>query len=260
MLRAGTYSDYRLVTLEPDERSKKLSKNIKIEQIRQLIHELSLSHQYARLKIAAIYPAETLNRNSANALLKTLEEPADGVLLMLVTHNRGRIPITLRSRCQSWRIGLPTKPEGLEWLQQNRLTAADAELYLDYADGDPRLALELQQQEYASLVSDFKQRLGNFLRGSLGVSSLCQQLMTFDAGLLRRLIQMTLNAYCYRSSGLDAAGNAADGADRQRARQLLELRIRAQKQLRVEENNLDLRLQLEDVLISLKHILTRRTI
>jgi len=260
MMRAGTYSDYRLVTLEADDRTKKISKNIKIDQIRKLIHEVSLTHQYARLKIAAIYPAETLNRNSANALLKTLEEPAPGVLLLLLTHNRGRIPITLRSRCQNWRIGLPPKPEALDWLRQRQLSAEDAELYLDYAGGDPLLALDLQQREYASLVSEFKQRLGNFLRGNLAVSSLCQQLTGFDASLLRRLVEMTLNAYCYRSSGVDAAGNPVEGADRQRARQLLELRIRAQKQLQTEENNLDLRLQLEDVLISLKQILTRRTI
>lgn len=260
MMRADTYSDFKLVTIEINPKTKKLNKNINIEQIRDLIHELSLTHQYARLKIAAIYPAETLNRHSANSFLKTLEEPASGVLLMLVTHNRGRIPITLRSRCQTWRIGLPSKSQAREWLQQRQLSAADADQYLDYAAGDPMLALDLQRHDYAALVADFKQRLGNFLRGRLGVSGFCRQLMSVDASLLRRLMEMTLNAYCYRSSGLDPAGNAVEGADPGRARQLLELRIRAQNQLRSEENNLDLRLQLEDVLISLKQILSRRTI
>ncbi len=260
MMRAGTYSDFGLVTLDVDEKTKKPSKNIKIEQIRNLIHELSLTHQYARLKIAAIYPAESMSHYGANAFLKTLEEPAADVLLMLVTHQSGRIPVTLRSRCQTWRIDLPARAQAREWLQGQQLAAGDIDLYLDYAGGDPVLALDLQQRDYAALVADFKQRLGNFLRGSLGVSNFCRQLMAFDAALLRRLLEMTLKAYCYRSSGLDADGNAAEGADRQRARQLLELRIRAQNQLRSEENNLDLRLQLEDVLISLKQILTRRTI
>jgi DNA polymerase-3 subunit delta' len=260
MMQAGTYADYALITLEIDEKTKKLSKNIKIEQIRKLIHEVSLTHQYARLKIAAIYPAEHLSRGGANAFLKTLEEPAPGVLLMLVTHNRGRIPITLRSRCQTWRLGLPQRAEARDWLQQQGLTAGDADTYLDYAGGDPVLALDLQQSDYASLVADFKQRLGNFLRGSLAASSLCQHLKSFDTALLRRLIDMTLNAYCYRSSGVDAAGNPLEDGDRERAQRLLELRQRAQNQLQVEENNLDLQLQLEDVLISLKQILTRRTI
>ena len=260
MMQAGTYADYALVTLEIDEKTKKISKNIKIEQIRKLIHEVSLTHQYARLKIAAIYPAEHLSRGGANAFLKTLEEPAPGVLLMLVTHNRGRIPITLRSRCQTWRLGLPSRTEAHDWLQQQQMTAEDADTYLDYAAGDPMLALDLQQRDYASLVADFKQRLGNFLRGSLAASSLCQHLKSFEPALLRRLIDMTLNAYCYRSSGIDAAGNPLEDGDRERAQRLLELRQRAQNQLQVEENNLDLQLQLEDVLISLKQILTRRTI
>jgi hypothetical protein len=71
---------------------------------------------------------------------------------------------------------------------------------------------------------------------------------------------MTLTAYCYQSSGLDSKANPVSGADRPRAQALLGLRLKAQHQLRIEENNLDLQLQLEDVLISLKQILTRRLI
>jgi len=260
MMRAGTYADYALVTLEIDPKSKKLNKNIKIEQIRKLIHEVSLTHQYQRLRIAAIYPAELLSRGGANAFLKTLEEPAPGVLLLLATHNRGRIPITLRSRCQTWRLGLPSRTEARDWLLERQLNADEAETYLDYAGGDPLLALELRQHDYSALVADFKQQFGNFLRGKLAVSSLCQHLKSFESALLRRLIEMTLVAYCYRSSGVDAAGNPVEDGDRQRAQRLLELRNRAQFQLQTEENNLDLQLQLEDVLISLKQILTRRTI
>ena len=70
---------------------------------------------------------------------------------------------------------------------------------------------------------------------------------------------MLLDAYCYQMSGVNAAGEASGNADAARARQLFELRLRAQNQLRTDENNLDLQIQLEDVLISLKQILTRRT-
>ncbi len=134
------------------------------------------------------------------------------------------------------------------------------ESYLDYAGGDPVLALYLQQYEYISLVEQFKSRLGDFLRGELSVSELCRGLVKYELVILRRLINMTLNAYCYQTSGIDADANTRPGADRPRAQQLLDLRLRAQSQLRIEENNLDLQLQLEDVLISLKQILTRRLI
>jgi DNA polymerase-3 subunit delta' len=260
MMLAGTYSDFSLVTLEPDEKSKKLSKNIKIEQIRNLIHEVSLTHQYDRLKIAVIYPAEAMNKASANALLKTLEEPAARILILLLTHNRGRIPITLRSRCQSWSINPPTAQQSIAWLSEQGMSQQDSERYLEYANGDPVLALKLQQHDYASLVEQFKARFSQFLRGDLGVSNFCGELLASELPVVRRLVNLTLTAYCYQSSGVDAAGNPATGADRARAQLLLDLRQRAQKQMQIEENNLDFQLQLEDVLISLKQILTRRYI
>ena len=260
MMSAGTYADFSMVTLEYDNKSKKLNKNIKIEQIRNLIHEVSLTRKYERLKIAAIYPAETMNKNSANALLKTLEEPAPQVLILLLTPNRGRIPVTLRSRCQTWSIKPPATSLALEWLGNEGIEAAMAAKYLQFAAGDPLLALHLQQQDYAGLVEKFKSRLATFLRGGLSASELSKGMLSGETAITRRLIEMTLNAYCYQASGIDGDANASAGEDRGRARRLLQLRQRAQQQLQVEENNLDFQLQLEDVLISLKQILTRRLI
>ena len=260
MMSAGTYADFSMVTLEHDNKSKKLNKNIKIEQIRNLIHEVTLTRKYDRLKIAAIYPAETMNKSSANALLKTLEEPPARVLLLLLTQCRGRIPVTLRSRCQTWMIKPPPANQSLEWLDGQGIDAAMAQKYLQFAGGDPLLALHLQQQDYASLVEKFKSRLANFLRGGLSASELSKGLLSGEAAITRRLVEMTLNAYCYRTSGIDSDAKASSSEDRGRAQQLLDLRQRAQLQLQVEENNLDFQLQLEDVLISLKQILTRRLI
>ena len=174
MMQAGTYSDFSLVQLEVDDKTKKISKNIKIEQIRNLTHEVGLTHQYKRLKIAAIYPAEAMSQASANALLKTLEEPAPRVLILLLTHNSGRIPITLRSRCQSWSINPPTAEQAQEWLTAEGMPAADGPRYLEFANGDPLLALDLQQHDYAAMVSQFKSRFSHFLRSELSVSSLCK--------------------------------------------------------------------------------------
>jgi len=260
MMSAGTYADFSMVSLEYDSKSKKLNKNIKIEQIRNLIHEVSLTRKYDRLKIAAIYPAETMNKSSANALLKTLEEPAPRVLILLLTPNRGRIPVTLRSRCQTWTIKPPSTSLSLEWLGNQGIDAAMAAKYLQFAAGDPLLALHLQQQDYAGLVDKFKSRLATFLRGGLSASELSKGMLSGEIAITRRLIEMTLNAYCLQASGIDSDANASDSEDRGRAQRLLELRQRAQQQLQVEENNLDFQLQLEDVLISLKQILTRRLI
>ena len=258
MMSAGTYADFSLVTLEVDPKSRKLNKNIKIEQIRSLIHELHLTRKYHRLKIAVIFPAEVMNKSSANALLKTLEEPAAGVLLLLITRNPGRIPITLRSRCQSWTIDPANEQASLEWLTDQGGDVKTAAQYLQYAGGDPLLAMDLQQQNYAQRVETFKSSLTAFLRGGQSASDLCKSLLSGEVAVTRRLIEMTLKAYCYKACGIDSAGKRTSAVEQTRAQELLDLQRRAQQQLQVEENNLDFQLQLEDVLISLKQILTRR--
>jgi DNA polymerase-3 subunit delta' len=258
MMSAGIYADFSLVTLEVDHKSKKLNKNIKIEQIRNLIHELHLTRKYSRLKIAVIFPAEAMNKSSANALLKTLEEPAAGVLLLLITRNPGRIPITLRSRCQSWTIDPAGEHASLEWLMDQGGESKTAAQYLQYAGGDPLLAMHLQQQNYAQRVETFKSSLAAFLRGGQSANELCKSLLSGEVAVTRRLIEMTLRAYCYKACGIDSAGQEVSTVERTRAQELLDLQRRAQQQLQVEENNLDFQLQLEDVLISLKQIVTRR--
>ena len=258
MMSAGTYADFKLVTPEVDAKTKKLSKNIKIEQVRNLIHELFLTRKYDRLKIAVIYPAESMNKSSANALLKTLEEPADDVLLLLITRNPGRIPVTLRSRCQSWAINPPDEAQSLSWIEEQGVDSASALQYLQYAAGDPLLALHLQQHNYAHTVDTFKANLAAFLRGGRSASELCKSLLSSEIAVSRRLIQMTLNAYCFKTCGVSNREQGSSSLDRERARSLLDLQRRAQQQLQVEENNLDFQLQLEDVLISLKQILSRR--
>ena len=258
MMTANTYADFNLITLQVDDKSKKLRKNITIEQIRNLIHEVFLTRKYDRLKIAVIYPAESMNKSSANALLKTLEEPADETLLVLLTHNPGRIPITLRSRCQSWTINPPDRSASLSWLAEQGIDADGAEQYLQYSAGDPLLAAQLHNQEYAKHVETFKSSLAAFLRGRLSTSELCKSLLSAEMAIARRLIGMTLSAYCHKACGVDGRTQDSTPLDREKAQGLLDLQRRAQYQLQVEENNLDFQLQLEDVLVSLKQILTRR--
>ena len=258
MMAAGTYADFSLVTIESDPKSKKLSKNIKIEQIRDLIHELSLTRKFDRLKVAIIYPAELMSSASANALLKTLEEPAPGVLLILLTRYPGRIPVTLRSRCQPWTIDPPDDHASLEWLGLQGLASETAIQYLQYAAGDPLLAQQLQLQEFAQRVDSFKTRFAAFLRGGLSVRERVNSLLANENDSARRLIAMTLRAYCLQAFGVDGNAQSKAAENRARARDLLDLQRRAQQQLQVEENNLDFQLQLEDVLISLKQIITRR--
>ena len=259
LMRDNTYSDFRYVTLEYDEKKKKMNKNINIEQTRNLIHEVFLTRRFKRLKIAAIYPAEKMNSSSANSLLKTLEEPANEVLLILVSHSPGRLPVTIRSRCQYWEIPRASTQQAEDWLQQQGVSTEDSLLYLDFASGDPALALLMKQQGFAGIVDQFRSQFAGYLRGDNSVSALSSSLSSSQPSSIRRLIDMTLSAYAYQYSGLNSRGEPVDKANPVCARAVLSLQTRARRQLQVEDNNLNLQLQLEDVLISLKQIILRRS-
>jgi DNA polymerase-3 subunit delta' len=92
--------------------------NIGIEQIRELVADLSLTSFDGGGKVAVIEPANMMTANAANSLLKTLEEPPGDALLVLVTDRTGRLPATIFSRCQRVNIPVPAQPTSLAWLDR----------------------------------------------------------------------------------------------------------------------------------------------
>ncbi|MDX1500534.1 MAG: hypothetical protein R3176_11580 [Woeseiaceae bacterium] len=93
---------------------------IGIEQIRDLVAELSLTSYAGNGKVAIIAPANVMTANAANSLLKTLEEPPGNTLIVLVADRLGRLPATILSRCQRIDIVPPPEAEGLAWLDRLR--------------------------------------------------------------------------------------------------------------------------------------------
>jgi len=93
---------------------------ILIDQVRELVADLALTSYEGRGKAAVIEPANAMNANSANALLKTLEEPPGNTLLVLVADRLGRLPATILSRCQRLALRVPSEAEGLAWLDRVR--------------------------------------------------------------------------------------------------------------------------------------------
>lgn len=112
LLAGGAHPDY--FDLQPEEDSKV----IKIDQVRALTGKLDLTTSISERKVAYIHPAEVMNAAAANALLKSLEEPAGNTILILVSDNPGRLPVTIRSRCQSIAISQPDSQLVQNWLEQ----------------------------------------------------------------------------------------------------------------------------------------------
>lgn len=98
---------------------KKPSREISVEQIRNLSGFVNLSAHCGGYRVVIIYPAEAMNHNAANSLLKTLEEPTDKLLFLLVTHKPQQLLPTIISRCLGFIVHTPTREVGAAWLAQN---------------------------------------------------------------------------------------------------------------------------------------------
>ncbi|MDP9065134.1 MAG: DNA polymerase III subunit delta', partial [Pseudomonadota bacterium] len=111
LLRADSHPDYHVVRLDDE------SKQIKVDQVRELIAKLALKSYRRGYKVGVIEGAEALNANGANAFLKTLEEPAADTLLVIVARPSHRLPATVASRCLRLALRVPPRSEALEWLR-----------------------------------------------------------------------------------------------------------------------------------------------
>jgi len=147
LFNSGAHPDYRYVSFIPKDKSEELRTVIIIDQIRELIGSMQLTNGLSPRKVALINPAEAMNRNAANALLKTLEEPAGEVVLLLVSHDASRLSATIRSRCQVTSLRPPTQADALEWIQQTAsVPKTTAELAWQATSGSPLQTLDLIRQ------------------------------------------------------------------------------------------------------------------
>ncbi len=97
---ASGHADLMTVERGWDKARKRLRGEIVVEDIREISHFLHLTSAEGGWRIVVIDGADEMNRNGANALLKILEEPPHGALLLLVCHAPGRLLPTIRSRCR----------------------------------------------------------------------------------------------------------------------------------------------------------------
>ena len=110
---------------------------IAVEQIRQLSASLSLTSRSGQ--VAIISPADLMLNEAANALLKTLEEPPGNCILILVSHNLGRLMQTILSRCQQFVIPRPAQDVAINWLEERLTPDKDIGIpeILELASGSP---------------------------------------------------------------------------------------------------------------------------
>lgn len=162
MLQASTHPDLSVLT--PEEPGKQL----KIDAIRDLVDKSTLRVAEQKYRIFLIEPADAMNRAAANSLLKTLEEPVAGTLLLLVSSHPDKLPATIRSRCQLINFPIPEIEAARRWLmQQTELKPEEADRLLLIARGAPLKALTFHQEGQQSL---YENTMNDFLAVAAGKS------------------------------------------------------------------------------------------
>lgn len=143
------------------------SKEIRVDQVRELTAELALTAHGSGRKVAIISPAEKLNRAAANALLKTLEEPTRGAVLILVSGEANRLPPTVQSRCTRVRLAAPTEDSLVQWLRTQRDSSIDWARVLAVIGTNPLAALEVDSAAIVALYDETVRALERARSGTL---------------------------------------------------------------------------------------------
>ncbi len=249
LLRAGSHPDSYVVRLEED------AQQIKVDQIRALIESLTLSSFRSGYKVGVIEGAETLNANGANAFLKTLEEPTDKTLLILIAKPSHRLPATIASRCLRLNLRPPPKADALSWLKVHAPGASNWDAALALAGGAPLLAAELPAAAIASLEKEMQESLQQLSAGAVDVTVLADSWIKSDPILrltwLENWITRRVHAYLGDAHSVQSAEPVRLPAAllKPKIRALFELLDAARELRRLASTGLNQQLALEALLL-----------
>jgi DNA polymerase-3 subunit delta' len=174
LLAAGTHPDITRVEIPEDK------KEIGVDRIRELRDIVTLRSHRAGFKIIIIDPADAMNVNACNALLKTLEEPSGDSLLMLVATRIGALLPTVRSRCQSIAFPTPPRADAEAWLRGVLAAPDDAPALLALADGAPLRARYFAEQNALSAAGNVVRDLETVATGAAHPAAVAEHWLKSD--------------------------------------------------------------------------------
>jgi len=263
----GSHPDFR--RLEPESLAaeqgeaeqggeRKASVQIPVEQVRELAGFINLSSHRGGAKVVLIHPAEALNVNAANALLKNLEEPPPNCYFLLVAHRWHQLLPTLRSRCEQVVLPLPGRKEAHDWLVQQKLGNAD--LALAQAGGAPLLALKFDEEYWGQREAFLKAITGSRFDALRVAEQFRESAPALIVGWLQRLAfdlacHQATRGIRYNPDLAAAIATIAAGLDRTETLRFLRHLVQLQ---RIVSHPLNARLFLEQLLLSYSALLRRR--
>jgi len=252
LFHAGSHPDFLLTAPEED------SSIIAVDQVRALIDYFSLRPHTSARKVAVLTPAEAMNVNAANSLLKILEEPPADAILVLVSAAPQRLSATIRSRCVHIKVPAPATGEAIDWLGTTGIEADAAADLLAAANGAPLMAQKLNEQGYQQarkMMLDDLVALGKGRSDPVACAQRWKQLgasfsLDWLSGLIADLIQLhwipANQAHLHNPSLRENLESMASTAHPQQLYVLLQKAIESS---RLAETPLDDALLIEDILI-----------
>nr|WP_284060347.1 DNA polymerase III subunit delta' [Pseudomonas sp. NW5] len=263
LLQAGSHPDvFEVYPEEPD-------KPIRVDQVRELVDFITRTAQLGGRKLVQLAPAEAMNLNAANALLKSLEEPSGDTVMLLVSHQPSRLLPTIRSRCQALSCPPPSMAQALDWLQVHLPEADEAQRrqLLALAGGAPLRALELQAAGVIEQRLQVEEDIKRLLKQQAAPSELAERWKAIPLTLLFEwFCQWSLQVLRVQLAGSQAA--LEDGmakvigylAERAALAELLALQdwLLAERQKLLGKANLNPTLLLEALLVRWASLLPPR--
>lgn len=175
------------------------SKDIKIDQIRALADFMNISTHRHGMRVIVLYPAEALNTASANALLKTLEEPPPSTIFLLVSNSLDRLLPTILSRCRKFALNMPSQDQALAWLRAQKVDNADA--WLAEQGGAPLAALAQSESGSQETMDEFLRHLARpTIEGALKTADKLQKTAVID--LVSWLQRWQYDLFSHKLSGI----------------------------------------------------------
>ena len=212
LVAAGTHPDLVRVTFELRDDGKSRTE-LTVDQMRSLSERLGLTAQFGGAQIALIDPADAMNHAASNALLKTLEEPTPGTIIVLIADFPSRLSATIRSRCQRIDFRVPETKLALQWLSAQGVSGKPVTEALNASDGNPGLALEWAQGEVMKLRGEIAKDLRELNAGIAGAFEVAQRWSRDESDLRLRfaasLVQQQGRAQAQGGQTLSAGGPLA---------------------------------------------------
>lgn len=213
LLLAGSHPDFRMIRRPIDDKGKQKSE-IPVDSVRELSQFFSLRPALGGWRVAIIDSVDEMNRFGANAVLKTLEEPPQKAVLILLSHGEQALLPTVRSRCRVLRCDPLNERDEMSVLAQAGHTGAKANAIAAMAPGRPGRAIELSQGDAGDGSA-----LEVLLRGDGGVdasalqSALAQAAKSEGAlAVSMERLRALLQRRAMRESDPARAGDWADAA------------------------------------------------